>query len=134
VAEQVLLSVRRGWAHARCRPKAHDAPEAVGGTTRMPSAVLVVKSGACARWHPSIPDAHINKTSPKGLTEPISVTHPVPASNLAVVARPTGCLPLLLLPLPPPPPCTCSDNQRLWDKGQCLGAQSRHVVNTQKGV
>jgi hypothetical protein len=28
---------------------------------------------ACARWHPSIPDAHINKTSPKGPTEPISV-------------------------------------------------------------
>jgi hypothetical protein len=38
------------------------------------------------------------------------------------------CL-LLLLPLPPPPPCTCSDNQRLWDKGQCLGAQSRLVVS-----
>jgi hypothetical protein len=49
-------------------------------------------------------------------------------SNLAVV-RPTGCLPLLLLPLPPPP-CTCSDNQRLWDKGQCLGAQSRLVVRS----
>jgi hypothetical protein len=35
--------------------------------------VLVVQSWACARWHPSIPDAHINKTTPKGPTEPISV-------------------------------------------------------------
>jgi hypothetical protein len=36
----------------------------------------------------------------------------------------TLIFPLLLLNLPPPPFCTCSDNQRLWDKGQCLGAQS----------
>jgi hypothetical protein len=46
VAEQVLLSVRRGWAHARCRPKTHDAPEAVGVTSYNTHAftVLVVQS------------------------------------------------------------------------------------------
>jgi hypothetical protein len=74
VAEQVLLSVRRGWAHARCRPKTHDAPEAVGVTTRMPSAVLVVQSGLVpVDMLRSQMLIYINKTSPKGPTEPISV-------------------------------------------------------------